>query len=234
MVLIVASALALAGGALGLDTAQAASRPSKAKGAAADGSAWSMDLDCSLCHAAQVASIEEKAGDNKESTDAKAPGSAAGDVSDTQDAAEKTGANESLVDEAPSGLESYAAMHAHSFGMTCADCHEDSDKLADAHKRMNGGTEATRLKKTAVASELCLACHDADTLAEATAECTVLTDDNGTTINPHQLPEVGEHAGINCADCHQVHEAEKTLAQTARTTCGSCHHAGVYECGTCH
>lgn len=40
----------------------------------------------------------------------------------------------------------------------------------------------------------------------------------------------GGHADIVCADCHAMHSAGSTAAET----CVSCHHAGVYECNTCH
>ena len=64
---------------------------------------------------------------------------------------------------------------------------------------------------------------------------TDLTDDEGTVVNPHDVPANADHegAGISCSSCHKVHTAEGA-AQTAPTVCKNCHHHGVYECGTCH
>ena len=64
-----------------------------------------------------------------------------------------------------------------------------------------------------------------------TAGVTELTDSNGTMVNPHEVMGLTEgHADIVCADCHAMHSAGSTAAET----CVSCHHAGVYECNTCH
>ena len=206
---------------------------------------WSIDLDCAQCHPTQAATFEQADGADEDESAAKnvptakkgGDAEATGETSATT-ASEASGnsddASASGDAGAMTGLEGYAAMHAADFGFECSTCHEDSDKLAKAHSKLNSGKEATRLKKTAVESKVCTACHDLEELAEATEGCTTLTDSEGTTVNPHDLPENDEHASIDCADCHQVHETGKSLSQTAKTACGNCHHAGVYECGTCH
>lgn len=192
-----------------------------------DKTTWSIDLDCTACHATEVASLTEIASDKG--------GAAAAEKTSPTEAADNSTDGKTDADLPMTGLEGYAAEHVASFGLECSTCHEDSDKLAKAHKKMNRkGQEATSLKKTVVSSEVCLSCHNADELAEATQDCTVLTDSKGTTVNPHDLPDVEEHASINCVDCHQVHETDKSLDQAAKATCGNCHHAGIYECGTCH
>lgn len=80
----------------------------------------------------------------------------------------------------------------------------------------------------------CASCHDLDDIREATKDSAVLTDVNGTVVNPHDLPEVAEHAEVVCAGCHKTHEVTESTAKSAARACASCHHADVYECYTCH
>lgn len=177
---------------------------------------WSIDLDCAECHAAQSMTMDV--------TDKAAV------VTDGQEK------DESKKDEAVlemTGHEGYIASHV-AFGWNCITCHEDSKELETAHKRLNSGKEATRLKRTSVSDELCRTCHETKGLAKQTVDCKYLTDDNGTTVNPHGLPETSDHASISCMSCHQAHETKESLVQTARDVCANCHHANVYECGTCH
>ena len=63
----------------------------------------------------------------------------------------------------------------------------------------------------------------------------MLTDKNGTTANPHDLPQNADHtnADLACATCHKLH-GEDPIEQTALKACIDCHHAEVFECGTCH
>ena len=61
----------------------------------------------------------------------------------------------------------------------------------------------------------------------------VLTDMNGTIVNPHALPESADHAEVSCVSCHQMHAAG-SIEKKAQRACASCHHADVYECYTCH
>lgn len=69
--------------------------------------------------------------------------------------------------------------------------------------------------------------------ATATADVTVLTDENGTTVNPHDLPVNKSHDTIVCATCHTMHD-DAPLEETAAEACTKCHHDNVYECFTCH
>lgn len=197
---------------------------------------WSIDLDCTQCHAAEAASLGMPEEESAEIETAGAEASKAEEGAAAKDGAEAEDAETQGGDGAAAmtGHEGYAAMHVADLDFDCATCHMDSDKLAKAHKRLNSGKAATTLKKTSVGSEICLTCHDTASLAEATQECTILTDSEGTTVNPHDLPEVDEHASIVCVDCHEAHATDESLAASSRATCGSCHHAGVYECGTCH
>ncbi len=118
--------------------------------------------------------------------------------------------------------------------MGCMACHADSEGLDAAHEGVSmGDKEPKRLKSTEVASETCLGCHDKAEVIASTAELTVLTDANGTTINPHDMPEVESHADVGCVDCHNIHD-DQTTQEAASGYCIGCHHHEVYECYTCH
>lgn len=138
---------------------------------------------------------------------------------------------ESLDDE-----DTLYARHA-AFDLACAACHDDAESLEKVHSDLSKARfMPKRLKKTEVSSEVCLTCHDQDKLAEATADLDLLTDDAGTTVNPHALPDTrsGAHDQIVCASCHGMHDEEDAVEKTARNQCLTCHHANVYECYTCH
>ena len=93
---------------------------------------------------------------------------------------------------------------------------------------------ATKLRSTTVDEGTCLSCHGSlEELAEKTADCEVLTDSEGKTVNPHALPDNEDHGDTNCVSCHVMHDDEP--AETAAPDyCESCHHANVYACHTCH
>ena len=129
----------------------------------------------------------------------------------------------------------YLLANGHS-DMQCTECHTDTGTLTDVHSKVTASDTkgAKRLKKTEVTKETCLSCHEADYTPEATASVTALTDSEGTTVNPHDLPTTSpDHATILCADCHTMHSTD-TVEESAQSTCLGCHHQNVYECGTCH
>lgn len=128
-----------------------------------------------------------------------------------------------------------AGYHASSQGFECATCHADTDGLTQAHGDMTGTKMPKKLKKTEVDSALCATCHDKTALAEATAASTALTDEQGTVVNPHDLPSNADHdkADAQCVDCHKGHDVAG-IQETARDYCVGCHHENVYECNTCH
>lgn len=177
---------------------------------------WSMDLDCALCHQKEAEGLAPAEADETKEAEAEPI------ESDTDE--KGAGATE---------VSAYAAMHVQTFGLECVACHSDEEGLAVGHKNLNSGKEARRLKKSKVDSEVCTTCHKAEDLAGKTADYRGLTDSNGTVVNPHDLPQVESHQSIACTDCHQAHSG-KQIDFTAATTCNSCHHAGVYECNTCH
>ncbi len=121
-------------------------------------------------------------------------------------------------------------------GNTCATCHTDKTGLNKAHEGATpeGAEKAKKLRSTTIDENVCLSCHDGyEQLAEKTASSTALTDSDGTVVNPHALPEHEKHADTTCADCHVMHTDEPP-AESAPGYCSSCHHAGIYECYTCH
>jgi hypothetical protein len=115
----------------------------------------------------------------------------------------------------------------------CVTCHADTSILAALHKDVTTGeVTVKRLKKTEVASDACTTsgCHDnAEERKTATVGSTILTDQRGTVVNPHDVPINEYHDTISCASCHKGHNAID-----APKTCLSCHHEDVYECNTCH
>ena len=119
----------------------------------------------------------------------------------------------------------------------CLTCHDDVAGLEDAHKKVTLESQKKKatLKKTEVSEDICLTCHDKAELAVATAASTALTDKNGLTVNPHDLPANDDHAeaGTTCSSCHKLHTSE-SATETASAVCRNCHHADVYECNTCH
>lgn len=134
-----------------------------------------------------------------------------------------------------SSMESIPCAAAQNSEVTCSSCHTDEAALGKVHDGVTSEDKMPkRLKQTAVSAEACEACHGGvDALAPKTAESTVLTDSKGTVVNPHDLPDNERHQTIVCGDCHAMHESGN-VQETAPKACTSCHHAGVYECGTCH
>lgn len=131
------------------------------------------------------------------------------------------------------GTEACLAKAHADLGNKCADCHEDTSALADVHANAGDATPASALKKTEVTAQTCLSCHESlDVLAQKTADVAIV-DDVGNSANPHALQSSKDHDAIACADCHVSHKASDALSE-AKSVCLSCHHAGVFECGTCH
>lgn len=126
-----------------------------------------------------------------------------------------------------------ASKHA-AFDLACVDCHTDEKGLVKGHKKAKEGVaEVKRLKKSEIDPEVCLTCHKREDLTKATVDLDVLTDSKGTTVNPHELPDVVEHEGVSCASCHYMHR-DKRATEAAPAVCDGCHHDGVYECFSCH
>lgn len=117
----------------------------------------------------------------------------------------------------------------------CSVCHAEEAGLAQAHE---GATpekaSKAKLLDTTIDERACTDCHGAyEQLAEKTADVSVLTDSEGTVVNPHDRPAGEGHAGSTCANCHMLHTGDPA-AEAAPAYCLDCHHADVYECNTCH
>ena len=126
-----------------------------------------------------------------------------------------------------------AGFHAAQSNAECITCHADELALETVHEGANGPSKAKRLKQTEVTDGTCLSCHGSyEKLAVKTTGSTVLTDSEGKTVNPHDLPAGEGHSKITCASCHDGHSENNT--ETYQKYCLSCHHADVYECDTCH
>ena len=128
-----------------------------------------------------------------------------------------------------------AALHA---STACVVCHADASVLAARHEGVTSEDKMPkRLSKTEVGAETCLSssCHSSyEELAKRTADYRGLVDEEGTVVNPHDLPASDSHSSLVCVDCHSMHVAEDKPAENAMSKCESCHHEKVFACGTCH
>lgn len=138
------------------------------------------------------------------------------------------------ADEVASFGDEAAFAYEHA-ALACTDCHTDTETLAQAHEGATStAAKLAALSATGVSDELCLSCHDRETLVAATQDCAMLTDLNGTVVNPHDIPDVADHAEVTCVRCHEMHGETSDMERTVDRVCASCHHAEVYECYTCH
>ncbi|MDR1184909.1 MAG: cytochrome c3 family protein [Coriobacteriales bacterium] len=115
----------------------------------------------------------------------------------------------------------------------CMTCHVQESELATVHVDITTteNPKSSRLKVTTVDESTCLNCHGSyEELAVKSVDVDTLTDDNGLKINPHALPESGNHSAITCVSCHVKHGK----SNAARRVCVGCHHQTIWECNTCH
>ncbi|MCB7036122.1 cytochrome c3 family protein [Eggerthella sinensis] len=121
-------------------------------------------------------------------------------------------------------------------GVTCTQCHTDESTLKTEHADVKFGDKvATKATVITVDAATCESCHGTlEDMASKTADSTALTDDKGTTVNPHERPAGEKHDEnpATCTDCHNNHS--KDLNKDAMKYCAQCHHRGTFECGTCH
>lgn len=133
-----------------------------------------------------------------------------------------------------SSYENSACLVSSHANVTCAVCHDDASALATAHEGKTASDKMPKkLKKTEINDETCLSCHSGsrEQLAAEHPDI-VVTDTNGTSVNPHDLTPSESH-DIACSTCHSMHD-DTPSAEQAHDTCKSCHHADVFECKTCH
>ena len=109
-------------------------------------------------------------------------------------------------------------------------------ELSAAHADVKFGDKpASKPTMVTVDPATCESCHGTlEDMAAKTADSTALTDDKGTTVNPHERPagEKHEENPATCTDCHNNHS--KDLPKDSMRYCAQCHHRGTFECGTCH
>lgn len=122
--------------------------------------------------------------------------------------------------------------------LECGMCHNEKD-LVEVHEKTEKytakkGDKVVALTKTAINEDACYACHGTlEELAQTTKDSTVLTDENGLAVNPHDLPADHYGSKVMCGSCHKMHDT-KEIEVSAVNACLGCHHDNVYECGTCH
>lgn len=120
--------------------------------------------------------------------------------------------------------------------ITCVQCHTEEQVLSTEHADVKFGDKvSTKATVATVDPATCESCHGTmEDLAALTADSTALTDDKGTTVNPHERPDGEKHVEnpATCTDCHNNHS--KDLPKDAMKYCAQCHHRGTFECGTCH
>lgn len=204
---LVVAALSCTGVALAVD------------GSGGTAGAWNADADCGLCHAVQADSLEGIAPQKEAAKIVVPPGRAA-----------------SVKQEEPAIVEEPTEVLAAKHGsLDCALCHSDEQSLAAVHEDVTEKSKTPKaLNQTEVDSQVCLTCHDSlKELAKKTEDSHALKDREGLVVNPHALPNSEEHASIACGDCHKMHTAD-SVSSTSTKECASCHHQGVFECGTCH
>ena len=119
-----------------------------------------------------------------------------------------------------------AATHA-AEGTTCATCHTDESGLASAHENATpdeAKKRATKLRSTTIDEAACLSCHGSyEELAAKTADLALLTDSEGTTVNPHAMPENEDHApptapaATSCTTASRPRRARPNTATRATT-----------------
>ncbi len=78
-----------------------------------------------------------------------------------------------------------ASNHA---AVTCVTCHNDEAAMEKSHDGKTADSKMPKkLKRSKIDETACASCHSAEDLKAATADLTVLTDGNGTTVNPHDI-----------------------------------------------
>lgn len=220
------AALAIGPLAAGAATMSAALMGGSKADDTAEAFTWTDDADCSKCHVKQAESMEnEKLLASKHAVldcafchEYQDPALAADETAEKAAPAAAEGAKAATDEAAPA--DEKAAPQA---SPTMAEVHKNVTKVSTVKK--------SALVNTVVSESACLTCHDRDALIEATADCDLLTDAHGTTVNPHDIVEGAQHDAVLCEDCHKMHSSDPAAAYRA---CVGCHHAEVWECGTCH
>ena len=191
---------------------------------------WSL-AGCAPQESAPAPAQSEQKGDNGSSGASAMDGQPVNWTMDTDCAMCHTSEAESETDPScPQGIAHKAE------NVTCVQCHTEEQVLSTEHADVKFGDKvSTKATVATVDPATCESCHGTmEDLAVLTADSTALTDDKGTTVNPHVRPDGEKHAEnpATCTDCHNNHS--KDLPKDAMKYCAQCHHRGTFECGTCH
>ena len=128
-----------------------------------------------------------------------------------------------------------AGIHVMHADASCISCHADEATLSTVHENATPDRVMPNQLKTSMVTCQSSGCHDLtdEEMLDLTKDVTELTDIEGTMVNPHEVIGLTPgHSEITCSSCHVMHGS--TTDVYAAETCISCHHAGVYECNTCH
>ena len=120
--------------------------------------------------------------------------------------------------------------------ISCTECHTDEQVLAKTHDGVTMADKpASKVTEITVDANTCISCHGTlEEVASLTAASEALRDDQGLVVNPHQRPDGLKHAE-NPATCTSYHNNHaENLNREAKKYCASCHHRGIWQCGTCH
>lgn len=141
--------------------------------------------------------------------------------------------------EEAASMEDAALLASSHVAFNCVQCHTETD-IASSHEGVTAAPDEEQQRairkagRTMGTSEFCLQCHGSlEELAEKTSDVTMLKDANGTVVNPHAIPENPEHKEDGVQECYNCHWLHNTSPSPV-SNCNSCHHQGVFECGTCH
>ncbi len=152
----------------------------------------------SLCAVAALAACSpQQAPTGGESDDGGAPAVEAVAWSADSDCASCHAEESAAAADAATGSGFHAGQ-----GVTCATCHAD-EAMGEVHADYATARPPSELRKTEVQPETCLTsgCHDQAQLKEKTAAATVLTDNNGMTVNP---PRSARQRGSRIGDLRHV------------------------------
>lgn len=141
--------------------------------------------------------------------------------------------------EEAASMDDAALLASDHIAYDCSMCHTEAD-IAPSHEGVTAPPDEEQQRalrkagRTMGTSEFCLQCHGTlQELAEKTVDVTLVKDANGTVVNPHAIPENAKHEEAGVQECYNCHWLHNPLPSPV-SNCNSCHHQGVFECGTCH
>lgn len=170
-------------------------------------------LTCDICHTEEPVEINGGTHSSDDTQD-----SSEGNAKDVQDGAASTQRGSHEADPADAADE------------------EQSPSIDEIHAAVEAGDAIPlRLKRTEPVDAVCFTCHGTYAeLAKLTEDAEPLRDTEGNKVNPHEALSLTEkHDGTTCFSCHKAHVATDSRS-SAESYCSLCHHAGVFECNTCH